>query len=421
MSARTLAVVGFLLFSSTVRAAQSTFIVDDDGGPGANFTTITQAVAAASNGDRIVVYDGTYSGFVLSEGVTILAQGLPRIVSSVSVSSVPAGQTAVISGFRLEFSGGQLSVTQCEGTVVVDQCRVSGSSPFGVSTLVDIVNADDVRFHRTKVVPAQSATAGYSAMRVSNSRVELSSCELVGGKGASSAVNPRRGGTGLECLSGSRVHVALTKVTGGRGGDGDYHWFTNGGSGGDAVRASGASVVVIAGNASTPITGGAIGDPDAFSNSNNPTPGLGFSGCLSCSLRYSGSPIVNAYGSPSVAQSGSLTIPVPEDPTLELVGNPSSDENVELIVHGAPGQNARLQQGDEPRRIADALSVIESLNNRIRLHPLGAIGAQGDARYPATIGAALPLGWTRFFQGYQIDPSSGGLDERTNSVIVVVR
>ncbi len=401
--------------------SQTTYIVDDDGGVGVDFTTIDAAVAAAQPGDRIVVHGGTYGAFTLSEGVSVLALGQPRLTGSVAIQALPAGQTAILAGFRFEpsYPASSLSVTNCAGTVIVDACTLlgSGSGPLAVAT-----NSTDVRFHRTRILPGANSVyvPARGALRVSGSRVELTACELVGGDGGDGAPNPRRGAYGLDCVSGSRVHIARSTVRGGNGGDGDDIWSVNGASGGDAIHAASGSYVIVAGDATDVIRGGLPGEPDAYSGP-AVNPGFGAWGDNSSTLRHSGVPIVLPDNSPGIFWYGPVVAPPTPDPTLELLGTPTAGASLLLAFHGLPGQNARLQQGNAPLLVDDGLSAIEKLTNRIRLHSLGPITPTGEASYSATVASTSPLGWTRLFQGLQIDPFTGSLDERTNSISVIVR
>jgi hypothetical protein len=76
--------------------------VDRNGG--CSFVDIQSAILAAQPGDTILVRAGEYEGFGLDKGVQVL--GDPGVVltgtrgASVSVSSVPLGQTEVVRGFR---------------------------------------------------------------------------------------------------------------------------------------------------------------------------------------------------------------------------------------------------------------------------------------------------------------------------------
>ena len=127
----------------------STWIVDDDGGPGV-FTTIQGAVDAASPGDLVWVRDGTYDGFLLSKGLTIRADGSarPRIVlsaaPSVAIELVPPGERVELRGFEVSttlFSPQHsfeslVSVSQCQGPILLADLLAIGSrgqAPIGIA------------------------------------------------------------------------------------------------------------------------------------------------------------------------------------------------------------------------------------------------------------------------------------------------
>jgi hypothetical protein len=64
----------FALLCAAPAIAQSVWIVDDGGGAGVDFTDIPAAVAAAGEGDLILVRDGFYSDFTIdAKSLTVLA------------------------------------------------------------------------------------------------------------------------------------------------------------------------------------------------------------------------------------------------------------------------------------------------------------------------------------------------------------
>ena len=71
-----------LLAFPTMAGAETTWIVDDDGGTGVDFTTIQAAVDAAGTGDTIIVHDGTYvenvdvDKIIIDHGVAAMAVGV---------------------------------------------------------------------------------------------------------------------------------------------------------------------------------------------------------------------------------------------------------------------------------------------------------------------------------------------------------
>ncbi len=61
-------------------ASGKTWYVDDDGGPGIDFTRIQDAVNAASNGDTIIVYNGTYfENVVVNKQLTLKGIDMPSV------------------------------------------------------------------------------------------------------------------------------------------------------------------------------------------------------------------------------------------------------------------------------------------------------------------------------------------------------
>ena len=64
--------LGFLFLAPPL-ASSKTWIVDDDGGPGVDFTDIQPAIDAAAPGDLIVVRNGDYNGFILFKDLILAA------------------------------------------------------------------------------------------------------------------------------------------------------------------------------------------------------------------------------------------------------------------------------------------------------------------------------------------------------------
>lgn len=105
-------------------SAQTTWVVDADGGPGSQFTEIQPAVSAAQAGDIILVRprsSGSYAGFTVSKGVAILGDPTFNVVSTTSpvlIQNVPAGQTLAIANGSFAPLGPEcMRITNAQGHV----------------------------------------------------------------------------------------------------------------------------------------------------------------------------------------------------------------------------------------------------------------------------------------------------------------
>src|SRR5262245_8459089 len=258
---------------------QNTWVVDDDGGAGVDFTDLAAAVAAATDGDVVLVRPGSYGAFVLS-GKGLRIRGQPSAqVSAATISDVPSSSRVLLE--RLEFPRASLS---CAPSLLVSGSRTR-------ITLADVV-----------------ATGGLNcsyppgcALLVDSAEAMVLRSNLTGGPGfvpLASTGGP--GGPALIAEGGARVYVVDSTLVGGNG-SGGYQY---GGNGGPAVYAASTSHVWIA---SSIVTGGSLGFGGAVSGSG----GVGIRGEDSARIRGSGpsSTISGAGG----LYSGALGIRVSDD------------------------------------------------------------------------------------------------------------
>jgi hypothetical protein len=414
-----------LALAARTPAHASTYVVDDNGGAGVNFTSIAAAVAASVDGDVLVVRAGSYGAFVLDKALTIVADDGATVGPGSQITSIAAPQGARISG--LDFA--DLKITACNGPVLCDRTDVLGSlSSLAANPVLQIQASVDVRFHRASIVGRNATIEGYpgwNAAGITGSRVEFSSCTITGGNGKKFQVytDGGDGGDGIDCGAGSRVHFARTSVYGGNGAIG-CHALCSGidGEGGEAIYVADNATAIVAGSPSQQIIGGLPGDPNHWYPGE---PSWGILVWTLGNLRYSG--VTIASGDPSmpginsVGGSGvGVTLAVPPDPTLELLGTPIAGAPLTMRLYATPGTSGRLQQGNQMQVIDDGLATIEKLDNRIRIHPLGPVPASGLIDYALSVPTNWQPGQFRVFQGLEIDPASALLLERTNSVPVVV-
>jgi hypothetical protein len=135
------------LASSTPLLAQRTIVVDAAQGAGFDFTDIPPAIAAARDGDTVVVRAGDYSPFIVDDkGIGVVAQTGVTIVAVVAagaiiVDNLSAGKAASIRGFRA--AGNYLTATyvvqSCAGRVLLEDL---------VGVNFAIVAAAQVQLHR---------------------------------------------------------------------------------------------------------------------------------------------------------------------------------------------------------------------------------------------------------------------------------
>lgn len=138
-----------LLASATT--AQQTWIVDQNQGPGTNFTDIQPAVDAASNGDTILVRDGVYGPFHASKTLRVLGSANTAVLGAapVLISDIPAGGTFVLDSLgsflcwlNLANNAGTVHAADCTfNRLTADACTLA---TFTGCTLGDTVVSSSV-------------------------------------------------------------------------------------------------------------------------------------------------------------------------------------------------------------------------------------------------------------------------------------
>ena len=197
-------------------AAGQVWTVDDD--PGADFTEIQPAIAAASAGDVILVKEGFYPIFNLGKGLAIVAEADEdvRIDGSWRIESIPAGEFALLRGLRTAAIDRQgLIVTECAGSVWVEDCIIhAGHQP---------------------LITEQHQTDGVDVYLSAD--VVIARCDITGGHGSNIGGHgyPTDGGNAVRAIS-STVTVLDCTLRGGGGADAPHNEWWDGGSGGSGVQ-----------------------------------------------------------------------------------------------------------------------------------------------------------------------------------------
>lgn len=396
------AVLALPALLTSAPALAGVIVVDDDGGPGVDFTDIPPAIEFAHVGDVILVKTGSYNAFNLNKGVAILGEGTVQVATfwdeSSRVSFLPAGRVAILRG--LSFSG--LRIANCAGTVVLEDVQTPGPSFPGL----EIQSSSDVR--------AVRVTATRSLLLGSASRLELVRSTVSGLPGQSSQYgNAGAGGTALVATGGStsRMHLVLTSLGGGSGGNYTGPCFLatgDGGNGGDGLYDAIGFLQASGVGSLTHISGGAPGsgcDGPAEPGKAVVAQGL---------FRYSG---VSFNGTVT----GNVQYVDPPDPFLaDLSGEPPTPgATILFTVFGAPGDQVTLYLGRSPVVEAVPSGLIEKLTSEDRSIPLGTISDAGYIGWAFKLPASLPKGFCFFTQARIL--RNGITDLRTNSIPIVVR
>lgn len=406
----------------------TTWIVDDDGGPGVNFTDIPAALAAASPKDLILVKPGSYSGFTVLQAQTII--GEPGSSSGEVLVDMVAGKV-LLAGLGT----GSLTVRNCAKTVILDGLTIKGETgPFpGSAVLVEF--SPDVRFVDCTVTGNAGTFIdewGSNAMRVEGSRVELTGSNLQGGGGGNTTCfEGGSGGDGLRMLNASTVHAARSSVRAGKGGNTKaVGCVADAGDGGDAIRATGGGALILSGLTGDEI---AAGDGGSMSLGSLGYCGDGGDAINLCATPLRRSGVTQIRGSAGcggffggddgqgvvLGCGATQTFGNPADPTLERLNTPAPGAPVFLEVQGDPGAVATLFLSRLPQVQPTAGAVGDLLLAKMRTISLGVIPASGFITKTINLPPSWPTGMLVMAQAECLYP--GSELRRTNSVPLILR
>jgi hypothetical protein len=414
MSSQTLSCIAASIALVSLAQA-STIVVDANNGPGANFTDIPPAIAAASPGDLLIVRAGTYSGFTLDRGLVMLGQGVVH-TSDAHVVNIPASQRAVI----VHMIPYTLEISACAGPVVVQDVSASGG--------MSVLQSNDVRF--ANVQAGWNFYQTIDGLFVDGSRVELVDSYAQGWQGAPGGTPFQAAGTGGRGLGvgpGSRVQVVRSDIDGGYGGDA-YVQTAFGGNGGAAIGLTAPCEIFLVGPGST-VQGanGGYGDTGAGECYND--------GAGSCAIVGSGDVHDDAgttiHGGITNQQFHCLSpmeeprfcgpneLPIaPADPSLQVTGTPAGGASITFTVYGEPGATASIYLGRGMIVMPTPGVDIEQLAPHNRVIQLGVIPPSGQASRTVALPASYPQGLV-FVAQAEITGSNGL--RRTNSTPIVLR
>jgi hypothetical protein len=214
-------------------AQAAVHVVDQLGGPGSQYTSIADAVAASADGDVILVRPGGYQPFVVDgKGLAIVADAPPPAAAPVllhtafdhpTVRNLSSGQSVVLRGFTMSASLGtavELEVRDCVGPVLIEDVHLSGGGP-----CLSVQGSSAVVLARS-ALHGQVSLAGGSfgpgiAVEATGANLYLYDCEIAGGAGHDGFFPepPDEGQDALRLESGL-LFASGTVIAGGAGGDG---------------------------------------------------------------------------------------------------------------------------------------------------------------------------------------------------------
>ncbi len=137
--------ISIFAFCFQSKSDAATLTVDDDGL--ADYYTITSAISAASSGDTIQVFPGTYQeNITLKPGIMLFGSGPSRTVIDGGVSyggahnpAVTMAQGSSIAGFKI--TNGWIGISSRDCTSVIMNNVVTGNYFMGLSLIADAPNS----------------------------------------------------------------------------------------------------------------------------------------------------------------------------------------------------------------------------------------------------------------------------------------
>lgn len=329
-----------LLFPFGAASAQTTWTVDDDGP--ADFSDLPAAVAAAADGDTLIVRQGSYEEIVLNgKGLTIIGEGDVNVtgggiftpaVPSLDVSNLNSNQRLVVR--NLDFLGATISddglritrIEDCAGPVLLEDCSVS--TVFQTGYPMEAENCDSLTLVRCFVLGGVSfidtstgsvlGNVSFTAVSVRDCQIAVYDSLLQGSRGRAAfyfngqLVPPTAPGHGLRVIDSSFLVVGSEL----RGGDaGSTLGSTECIPGGD-----GGAGLSVASNSGTPPGGTHQGSLLAG--------GLGSAGTCGMTNGQDGADVDDPFGIttlwPGIARKSGITSPVVEGgvATLDFEGVP---------------------------------------------------------------------------------------------------
>jgi len=179
----TLTSLALLLAPAASFARSDVHVLDVAGGPGADFTSLGEAVAGASDGDIIVIRSGYYFQFlgtpVSGKGLTLVAEGDVEL-TGVRISDLGPGQAFTIRGVRGQMP---IELDDNEGAVWLEEVTDNSGSSFAHLN-VEANSCSNLVLNRCALEGSSQSVGLTPGLRAVQSSVHAFDSVLIGGAGA---------------------------------------------------------------------------------------------------------------------------------------------------------------------------------------------------------------------------------------------
>jgi|GEM_PF-1571068 len=391
--------------------AQTVHVVDASQAPGTDFATFAAALAAATDGDTLLVRPGNYGEAVTLDGLalSIVVDGPPASVGllDLDVRNLAANEHVTVRGLALspQLFGllPAMSIDHCDGRVQLEDCTFSSAS-IGTSGILRITDARAVTISRCTIAPAVGGSFSEASLVVLDSNVALIDSIVSGANGSSTVIGPSPGTHAMRVVD-SRVSISGSFLTGGIGGDGLPHFgpCQDGADGGSAfvMVENGAGDVEIIDTVLVGGAGGAVGGAGCSAGA----PGLGVETTPNAGT---------VVQPPGTAPHFTLTSPLRAGELLqfELLGPPNAP--VLLLLGLEPG----LVRPYDP--ILTGVGLVGAPTLILPYFPIPTDGGFDETDAPGTF--VLPSGLTHlhlYFQHVVTDPVVGLIASTPASLLVL--
>lgn len=264
-------VTGFVLLTAAMTShAGNVWVVDGTSGPGSSHSSIGDAIAAAADGDIVLVRSGSYVPFTLkNKSLEIVADAGADVEvgpfwNPTRIQDVALGKRVLIRGIRFT------TIPFGFGSSVIYIPGISISNSVGVVELEDVSSPGAAGIEIvscTSAILSRVSCTGVAGTVLLNSTIVATDCSFVGVDGYDAASSlghhlpqiSTRGAAGISVAFGGVVTLSGCTVSGGQGGDGLVDFDGSclpASSGGPAILvSSGATTIRIVGNQASLLPG----------------------------------------------------------------------------------------------------------------------------------------------------------------------